>query len=108
MSRIFVSHEMYEAIINNPDGLVIETSGEPFLEIKVSGFGTPITADAITKELSKVRHVVKNGPDYFFTSGTGLPCKIAIEYFKDCGDVIVVDRKDRKWKKGELLKEADE
>ena len=108
MNRIFVSHEMYEAIINNPNGLVIETSGEPLLEIKVNSLGTTITADVITKELSNVRHVAKNGPDYFFTSGTRLPCKIAIEYFKDCGDVIVVDRKDRKWKKGELLREATE
>jgi hypothetical protein len=106
MKRIFVSHEQYEAIVNNQDGLIVETSGEPGLIIKSRDFSAIATSDHAKKELAKVRYMTETGPKYFFTSGTGLPCKVAIDYFKDCGDVIVVDRKDRKWKKGELLKET--
>lgn len=108
MKRIFVSHEQYEAIVNNEDGLVVETSGEPGLIIEARNFRAIESSDHAKKELAKIRRISEKGHKYYFTSGTGLPCKIAIEYFKDCGDVIVVDRKDRKWKKGELLKEATE
>ena len=98
--RIFVSHEQYEAIVNNQDGLVIETSGEPGLIIEARNFRAIATSDHAKKEFSKIRRISDTGPKYFFTSGTGLPCKVAIDYFKDCGDVIVIDRKDRQWKNG--------
>lgn len=63
----------------------------------------------LTELVEKVKCHYNPGPYYFFTAGTGVPDKSAIKYFKDNSDVIVVDRKQRMWRKGkryrELIKE---
>lgn len=37
MNKVWISHDMYDAIKNNPNGLLVETKGETALEIKVTG-----------------------------------------------------------------------
>ena len=40
---------------------------------------------------------------YYFVGTVGCPDKYVIEYFQDCNDVIVLDRKGRKWRAGKRV-----
>lgn len=44
------------------------------------------------------------GTYYFLTEGTGIPDKAAIKFFKYDNSVIVIDRKNRMWRKGKKNK----
>ena len=46
---------------------------------------------------------IPTGARYFFAAGTGVTDKLAIEFFKDSTDVIVVDRAGRQWRNGVLI-----
>lgn len=59
-----------------------------------------ITKKELLNAIFKIETCKNPGPYYYFTSGTGVPCYMAIEHFKNTNDVIVVDRKKRMWKNG--------
>ena len=61
-----------------------------------------ITLDMIYDAIEKLREP----PEYprywyFFTAGTGLPDDLAVDYFKDNGDVLVFTRDGNVYQKGE-------
>ena len=56
----------------------------------------------LTKRINNMVTTTPTGARYFFAAGTGVTDKLAIEFFKDSTDVIVVDRAGRQWRKGEI------
>lgn len=59
-----------------------------------------ITEKDVLDAILNIKTHTKYGPYYIFTAGTGFPCKMIIEFHKNDGDIIVVDRKNRMWRKG--------
>lgn len=65
----------------------------------------PNNEDFYQAVLEAVGAVLDSAPPnrlYFFTSGTGIPDAVAIEYWKDSG-VVVVDTNWQKWLRGEKI-----
>ena len=45
------------------------------------------------------------GSYLYTTAGSGVPDRVAIKFFKDFDNIIVIDRKQRMWRKGKRYRE---
>lgn len=67
-------------------------------------YSEPLTFRDIIGAIEKLRDFPpRTGPLKYFTGGSGIPDKYAIDYYKDT-DIIVVDRNFQEWQYGKPLK----
>lgn len=64
-----------------------------------------ISEEDIKKAAETLRNIpFYSGPPMFFTGGTGIPCQMVIDYFKDT-NIIVITRDGTKYQYGKKMEE---